>query len=156
MGRGSWAIACLIGALAIAGCGRQSHPNDPRPALADEVTVAISDRDVSVQPSEVGTSESSQATSQNAGQTEPRISSDVPVIVAFTVANLTTTKTEIKIQGPKDYTSNALIPNGSGTFKASLPTGQYTVSATGIPGSSAAQFTVGPDRTSTQNDLLLP
>jgi hypothetical protein len=154
--RRGWAIVGLIGLLAIAGCGRESHPNDPRPAIATEVTVAISDGDVSVQPSEVGVAGSDQGISQNAGQKEPTLNSNVPVIVSFTVANLTNTETKLQIDGPRNFTSNAFIANGSGNFKASLPTGNYRISADKLPGASAGSFQVGPDRSSSQNDLLLP
>lgn len=145
-----------MGALAVAGCGKQTHPNDPRPAISTEVTVAISDTDVSVQPSKVGVSGSGQQISQNQGHKEPRIGSDVPLTVAFTVANLTGSKTKLEIHGPRDYTSNFFIANGSGNFKASLPTGSYTVRATGLPGSTAAHFVIGPERRSSSNELLLP
>lgn len=156
MRRGSWAIACLVGALAVAGCGKQTHPNDPRPAIATEVTVAISDGDVSVAPAKVGVLGSDQSISQNQGQKETRIGSDVPLIVSFTVANLTGSETTLKISGPKDVSSNTFIPNGTGNFKASLPTGAYTVRATGLPGSQPDRFVVGPDRRGSSNELLLP
>ncbi len=157
MRRGSWAIACLVGVLAFAGCGKESHPNDPRPAIPVEVSVAISARDVSAQPSRVGEIDSGQAINQNAGQKEPTISDDVPVIVAFTVANLTTKDHKLKIAGPKSYTSNTIIGNGTGSFKVALPTGLYFVSSTGGPDpSTAARFTVGSARSSSSNDVLLP
>lgn len=155
MRRGSWAIACLVGALAIAGCGKETHPNEPRPAIATEVTVAISDSDVSVQPSAIGKADSNQSLSQNEGQKEPRIKGDVPVIVTFIVVNNTSKDTRLRIEGPKNYTSNPILGNAPGTFKASLPTGDYSVSSTNT-GGQASSFTVGPDRSSSSNDLLLP
>lgn len=154
--RRGWAIACLIAALAIVGCGKESHPNDPRPAIASEVTVAISDGDVSAQPSVIGVAGSNQNISQNDGEGGAGISSDTPVIVSFTVANLTTTKTALQIDGPRGFTSNGFLPNANGNFKVSLPTGLYRISATDIPSAAPATFEVGSDRVSSSNDLLLP
>ena len=41
-------------------------------------------------------------------------------------------------------------------FKAFLPTGDYLVSADDIPGAIAARLNVGPERTSSANDLEIP
>lgn len=155
MRRGSWVIACLVGVLAFAGCGKESHPNDPRPAIASEVTVAISTSDVSVQPSSVGEPGSGQAISQNEGETGPAISDDVPVIATFTIANLTGQNTKLRIEGPKNFTSNPIIANGTGEFKLALPTGSYSVSSTAGSG-RADTFRVGTARSSSSSDLLLP
>ena len=57
-GRGRQAILAAAGVLAVgllgAGCGSESHPNDPRPPLAVEVTINITDHAVQAQPAEVG------------------------------------------------------------------------------------------------------
>lgn len=155
MRRGSWVIVCLVGVLAFAGCGKESHPNDPRPAIATEVTVAISSADVSVQPSSVGETGSGQAISQNEDAKGPAIGDDVPVVVTFTIANLTRQNTKLRIDGPKNFTSNAIIANGTNEFKIALPTGSYSVSSTAGSG-KADTFTVGTVRSSSSDDLLLP
>ena len=49
-----------------------------------------------------------------------------------------------------------LVANGNNSMLASLPTGEYKVSAADIPSAKAVSFTVGPYRSSSQNDLLLP
>jgi hypothetical protein len=160
MGRGGKpAIACALGvlALAIAGCGAQEHANDPRPPIPTEITVSISDKNVSVQPADVGVAgENQQPTSQNEGQTNPEISSNQPLDVVFTIANLTDVDTHLEIQGPKDGTSPLVVGSGTAQYQVSLPTGAYLVSAADIPSAVAAHFNVGPDRVSSQNDLLLP
>ena len=160
-GRGKPAIACAIGSLAfalvVAGCGKQEHANDPRPGVPTEITVSISQKQVSVQPSKVGVAgKNQQPLSQNEGQKNPTISSNTPLDVVFTIANLTDVDTHLEIQGPKDGTSNLIVGSGTGQYSVSLPTGDYLVSAGDIPGAVAAHLSVGPNRTSSQNDLLLP
>ena len=160
-GRGKPAIACAIGTLAFAlaagGCGKQEHANDPRPPIPTEITVSISQKQVSAQPSKVGVAgKNQQQLSQNEGQKNPEISSNTPLDVVFTIANLTNVDTHLEIQGPKDGTSNIVVAGGTGQYQVALPTGDYLISAGDIPGAVAAHFSVGPARVSSQNDLLLP
>jgi hypothetical protein len=160
-GRGKPAIACALGALAlalaVAGCGAQEHVNDPRPPIPTEITVSISDKSVNVQPADVGIAgKNQQPTSQNEGQTNPEISSNHPLDVVFTIANLTDVDTHLEIEGPKDGTSPIVVSSGTAQYQISLPTGAYLVSAADIPSAVAAHLNVGPDRVSSQNDLLLP
>jgi hypothetical protein len=151
--------ACLlVSALLVAGCGAQEHANDPRPPSPAEVTASISQKAVSVQPGAVGVGNGAgeQALGQNAGQKQPQISSSTPMTVAFTIANLTNFRTQLEIQGPVHKTSPPLLAQGTANFRASLPTGNYTITAADIPAATAAHFKVGPKRTSSANDLLLP
>lgn len=154
--RRGWAIICLIGALVVVGCGKESHPNDPRPPVPTAVTVAISEGGVSASPARVGVAGSGSNISQNEGETEPSIPSSTPLLVSFTVANLTGTDTELEIVGPKPYTSTTILGNGTGAFKRALPTGLYRIRAVGLPQARPATFAVGPVRVSSSNDLLLP
>jgi len=164
MGRGSarpglaYAIGALAVALSLAACGAEEHANDPRPPIATEVTVSISDDQVSAQPAVVGRAgkDSSQAVSQNADVENPSIDSSTELSVVFTVANLTDTDSRLEIKGPKDDSSTLIVGNGTTRYEVALPTGEYLISAADIPGATAARFTVGPDRVSSQNDLLLP
>src|SRR3954469_5302229 len=160
-GRGKPAIACALGTLAVAlvaaRCGKQEHANDPRPPTPTEVTVSISQKEVSAQPAAIGVAgKNQQALSQNEGQKNPKISSNTPLDVVFTIANLTDVDTHLEIQGPKDGTSGLRVAGGSRQYQVSLPAGNFLVSAGDIPGAVAAHLSVGPDRTSSQNDLLLP
>jgi hypothetical protein len=160
MGRGRQALACTTAALALAlaACGAEEHANDPRPPIATEVTVSISEKKVSVQPGRVGVADedSSQPISQNENVKNANIGSSTPLNVVFTIANLTTTDSHLEISGPKDDTSPPIVANGTTRYEVALPTGDYLVSAADIPGAFAAHFSVGPDRVSSQNDLLLP
>lgn len=155
-GRGKSTIACafgtvIVGAL-LAGCGAQKHANDPRPASPTQLTVSIGPRKVSIAPSIVGV-ESIKKQTQAAQQ---GVDSDQPLLVALTIANLTNYDSHLEIAGPRDSTSPLVVANGTAAYKAFLPTGDYLVSAADIPGAIAARLSVGPDRTSSVNDLLLP
>jgi hypothetical protein len=162
MGRGRTpAIASAFGtlavALAMAGCGSEEHANDPRPATPTEVTASISEKKVNVQPAAVGVAgKNQQALTQNEGEKNPDLGSNTPLDVIITVANLTDVDTHLEIQGPKDATSTLIAASGTGQYQVTLPTGEYLISAADIPGATAARFSVGPDRVSSQNDLLLP
>ena len=91
---------------------------------------------------------------QHAGQ--PQVRSKAPVDVVFVTANLTNSNSNLEVHGPKHFKSGVLVANGNGSLLAALPTGVYRVSAAHIPGARPAEFTVGPYRSSSQNDLLLP
>lgn len=124
--------AALITALAVVGCGRDDFKNDPRPPVPAEVSVKIGNDGVAVVPKEFG-----------AG------------LVNFTIANLTTKPGTFAIHGPIDADSNEIPPAGSETLKVEMKTGSYEAS---VSGTAAApfNFTVGAERQSGQNDLLLP
>jgi hypothetical protein len=164
MGRGSarpglaYAIGALVLALSLTACGAEEHENDPRPPIATEVTVSISDEQVNAQPAVVGVTgkDSSQPVSQNEGVENPTLDSSTELNVVFTIANLTDTDSRLEIKGPKDDSSTLIVGNGTARYEVALPTGEYLISAADIPGAAAARFTVGPDRVSSQNDLLLP
>ncbi len=161
-GRGKQAILATLGALALglvgAGCGPTSHPNDPRPPLAAEVTVSITDGAVGAQPAAVGVKRDAGGAplSQN-GVKEPT-ANDKDLVVIFTTSNTTTTDTTLEIHGPGGFEkrSGPIVAEGNDVYKVALGTGHYTLEAADIPGAKAAPFYVGPARVSSQNDLLLP
>jgi len=153
------AILAALGATALAvGCGSESHPNDPRPPLAAEVTVNVTESTVQAEPTVVGVSNSNNANlSGNEGK-EPAANPKEPLIVNFTIVNSTSTNTTIEIRGSGgiDKESGPLVPRGNTVFKVSLPTGHYKLEANDLPGATPAPFEVGAKRVSSQNDLLLP
>jgi hypothetical protein len=124
--------AALVAALVVAGCGRDDFKNDPRPPIPAEVSVKIAKDGVAVSPNEFG-----------AG------------IVNFTIANLTTQPGTLAIHGPVDADSSEIPPTGTGTIKVEMKTGSYEASVSGTA-VRPFSFTVGPERASGQNDLLLP
>jgi hypothetical protein len=159
-GRGRQAILAALGALVLgAGCGPESHPNDPRPPVPVEVTVNITDASVQAQPSKVGvSSEESAPLSENKGVKAPQADRKAPLVVSFTMSNTTNTDTVLEIRGPGGFEkrSGKVVAQGPSTYKVGLPTGHYSLSAADLPGAKAAPLEVGPKRVSSQNDLLLP
>jgi hypothetical protein len=122
----------LVTALAVVGCGRDDFKNDPRPPIPAEVSVKIARDGVGVSPKEFG-----------AG------------LVNFTIANLTTDTGTLAIHGPVSAETDEIPPAGTDTLRVQMKTGSYEASVSGL---SAApfDFSVGPERASAQNQLLLP
>ena len=131
-GRGLLVATVLLAALVIAGCGRNDFENNPRPPVPAEVAVSIAKSGVGVSPKEFG-----------AG------------LVNFTIANLTDTPGTLAIHGPVSADSNEIPPGAAETLKVDMETGSYEASVDGIA-VRPFSFTVGPERPSGQNDLLLP
>jgi hypothetical protein len=144
--------------LAVAGCGVEEHANEPRPQPPTRVSVAIGEDEVTVQPARIAVGpEPSQQIPQNVDAEQPRVRSNAPVEVVLVAANLTDVDSRLELRGSGgDATSQPLIANGAITLQAQLPTGVYSVRAAGIPGAKPGRLVVGPVRTSSENDLLLP
>jgi len=126
------AASAVLVALIVTGCGRNDFKNDPRPPVPAEVSVKIANDGVGVSPKEFG-----------AG------------LVNFTIANLTNSTGTLAIQGPVDANSNEVPPGAAETLKVEMKTGSYQASVDGIA-LRPFSFTVGPERPSGKNDLLLP
>ncbi len=153
---GGGALAALILALVGAGCGAESHPNEPRPAVPTRISVTIGKSGILVQPTVIGVGpEKSQQLPQNQNHSQPPIKTDAPMNVVFVTANQTGTREKLVIHGPRSTTSEPITANSPGTFSTELPTGRYTIAAAGLKGSTAT-LKVGPYRASSKNDLLLP
>jgi hypothetical protein len=131
-GRALLVPATVLVVLLVAGCGRNDFKNDPRPPVPAEISVRISNDGVGVSPKEFG-----------AG------------LVNFTVANLTNQTGSLAIHGPVSASSGEVAPGDAATVKVQMKTGSYEASAEGI-GVRPSSFTVGPERPSGQNQLLLP
>jgi len=159
LGGGRVAAICALAAtaLAIAGCGPEESVNEPRPQPPTRVSVTITAKSLTVQPQRIAIGpEPTQQLPQNQHAGQPPVRSNEPVDVVFVTANLTDFDSKLEVHGPKDVTSDALVANGNGSLQASLPTGVYRLSAADIPAAKAARFAVGPYRTSSRNDVLLP
>jgi hypothetical protein len=131
-GRALLLLATVLVAVVVAGCGRNDVKNDPRPPIPAEVSVKIATDGVGVSPKEFG-----------AG------------LVNFTIANLTNQAASLAIHGPVNATSDQIGPGDALTMKVQMKTGSYEASADGIA-VRPFSFTVGPERPSGQNQLLLP
>jgi hypothetical protein len=153
---GGGALAALILAVVGAGCGAETHPNQPRPAVATRVSVTIGKGGIVVKPGVVGIGpEKHQQPPQNQNHPQPPIKTKAPLDVVFVTANQTGKDSKLVIRGPHQATSPRIYANSPSTFAAELPTGSYTIAAAGQPGAPAT-FKVGPYRASSKNDLLLP
>lgn len=73
----------------------------------------------------------------------------------FTVANLTNQAGSLTIHGPVSAQTDSIPPAGTGSVKVNLTSGTYEASVDGFA-VKPFRFTVGPERPSGQNDLLLP
>jgi len=153
---GGGALAALILAVVGAGCGAETHPNEPRPAVPTRVSVTIGKGGIVVKPSTIGVGpEKHQQLPQNQNHPQPPIDTKAPLNVVFVTANQTGKSSKLVIHGPREATSPRIYANSPGSFAAELTTGSYTIAAAGKPGASA-KLKVGPYRASSKNDLLLP
>jgi hypothetical protein len=150
----------VLGALALvaAGCGVEEHANEPRPQPPTRVSVSVSEDAVTVQPSRIAIGpEPSQQIPQNRNAAQPPVDSDAPLDVVLVAANLTDVDSTLEVRGRRrEADSKPLVANGNISMLASLPTGVYTVSAADIPSAKPGRLVVGPFRTSSENDILLP
>lgn len=160
LGRGRIAAAgCILGTLALSapGCGASEQANEPRPQPPTRVSVTITRDAITVQPPRVAIGpEKTQQIPQNQHAGQPPVRSNAPLDLVFVAANLTEFDSMLEIHGPKDATSGPLIANGNGSLLTSLPTGVYSVGAADIPSAKPVRFVVGPYRTTSRNDVLLP
>jgi hypothetical protein len=154
------ALALPLVALAAvsAGCGAEERVNEPRPQPPTRVSVAVSANEITVQPSRIAIGpEPTQQIPQNQRAGQPPVRSNAPLDVALVAANLTPVESRLEVRGRrKSATSEPLVANGNVTLLASLPTGVYRIRAADIPAAKPARLVVGPYRTSSENDVLLP
>jgi hypothetical protein len=144
-------------ALAVAGCGSSGHPNDPRPQVPTRVSVTLGPNGVIVQPTRIAFGpERNQQIPQNQNHAQPDINTDRPLDVVLVAANQTDTNATLYLHGQTDVESEPVLAHSPGTMRAELPTGTYTITASGIPYSHPAKLVVGPYRASSQNDVLQP
>lgn len=153
------AVSCALGAVTLvgAGCGAETHENEPRRPAAIRVAVTIAEDAISIEPPRIAIGpEPTRRLPQNKHASQPQIRSDAPVTVVLVTANLTDFDSKLEITGPKDATSGLLVANGNGSTRFDLPTGTYEISAADIPAAKPAKLVVGPYRVSSENEVLLP
>jgi hypothetical protein len=122
-----------VATLLAAGCGGNDFANDPRPPTPLEVTVEVTADAVQVAPSNFG-----------AG------------LVNFVIANASTDDAVFEIKGPVDQHSEPIPARGNAIFKVEMKQGTYEASIHDRDLIRAARLNVGPERASSQNQLLLP
>lgn len=136
---GSAALAALLAAAAVAGCGDdEDYKNEPRPPRTIVLTASISEDEVNVSPARFG-----------AGP------------VNLIITNLTRSAQRVTFRsnaggaGAFEQTTGPINPGDAATVEADVPEGSATVRV-GASGIKAATVEVGPKRKSSQDELLLP
>ncbi len=144
--------------MLFSGCGSSSHPNEPRPQSPTRVSVRVSDHGILVQPTKVAVGpEKFQQIPQNQNHPQPPRKTDEPLNVVFVISNQTERPATVEVRkGTILQSSGKIPPMSPKTFQTQLPTGSYTVAAAGVSGEPTAKLAVGPLRTSSENDVLLP
>jgi len=127
------ATALLVAAAAaVAGCGAEDFPNEPRPASAIDLSAKIDDSKVVVDPSEVG-----------AG------------LATVTISNQSDDEVALDFTGPSDRSTNAIPAGGIASVSLMLAEGDYSIEPD-VSTIASDTLVVGAERASAQNDLLLP
>ena len=134
-GRALVAFAAVLAALAIGACGGEDFENEPRPPTPAPVSIQIADDGLTVSPSEFG-----------AG------------IANITIVNAGAEPTKVGISGPSPARSPQIAPGTSGVLKMEMEPGEYSAVAIDLDLAEVPrfEFVVGPERESSNNDLLLP
>lgn|SRR5215212_8048493 len=145
-GRRAGAVAVVVAVALVAGCGASDFPNNPRPPTPAEVTGRIDSKGVTVSPERL-----------RGG------------LVNFTVLNLSNTPVQFTIEGtnlgasgsansaaPGAPATNEIEPGGTGSLKVDLKEGRYKATAGGNVDLQPAVIQVGPERKTSQNQVLLP
>ena len=138
-GRTRDACVVALGVVLLAGCGSGKHfKNDQRPPTPVQLTGVVRDDEVTVSPSKIGGG---------------------PVILI--IANQTDKPHTITLEGGgKTDMVGPINPADTATLQHTLKPGNYTVKA-GSPHAEAKEIkpgklTVGPNRSSSSDQLLLP
>lgn len=156
----STALAGALSAIALlaAGCGAESHVNDPRPQPPTRVSVAVNGDEVLVQPRRIAFGpEPTQQLPQNRNVRQPPVRSKAPLNVVIVATNLTDRDSRLRLSGAgREMSSKPLYRNANVTMQAILPAGAYRIAAEDLPGVEPARLLVGPFRSSSENDVLLP
>jgi hypothetical protein len=128
-------VVLLAGGL-VAGCGQKDFPNEARAPAPIETTANIGPRAVSVSPDSFG-----------AGIVNVTVNNGSDRPASFILKNSA---------GKTTATSGTLQPGSVTTIKTQLNQGNYQAIAGGAQHIRPAKISVGPERRSSQNDLLLP
>jgi hypothetical protein len=152
------AVAGLVGAALLAGCGESRHANEQRPQVSRRVSVVVLGEKVIVQPGRVAFGqERDQQIPQNQDHPQPPTHRNGPLNVTFVVANQTARDATVQVlRQSRELKSAKVFAHSPGSFGVDLPAGTYTISAAGMPEARPAHLTVGSYRASSQNDVLLP
>lgn len=147
IGRSRPFVGAALGALVVAlsGCGSDDHPNEPRPPTQITLSAAISDQEVSLSPDGI---------TRRAGVDDENPVGAGPALL--TVTNQSSEDVSLAVDGPvRDRTDPIPADGGTGRLKLDLSEGEYEIAAINSD-IEPAPLRVGPERPSSQDDLLLP
>jgi hypothetical protein len=128
--------AALCVAFATSACGEDDFENNPRPPAAIELSALINESKVKVSPST--------ASDVGAGP------------ATLTISNQSPDPTALVLEGPTDEASDEIPAGGTGSMQVALEEGDYIVTAGDESDPRQSTLEVGPERESSQNELLLP
>lgn len=150
-------LAALVGAALVwTGCQADGRENKPRPPIPSGVSVQVTGKEVSLSPRRVGFGPvSRQQVIVDRRDGEIQAPSDQPLPVKLTIANTTPRPLKLELIGPARRISPIVTSTGTAVLSTRLPTGIYRVRVANRE-LKGARLVVGPDRSSPQNDLLLP
>lgn len=121
-----------MAAAVAAGCGAESHPNEPPPPVPISLSAKVDDRNVVVVPDGVG-----------AG------------LVQMTISNQSDDDVQLAFSGPTEARSPKIPAGGVGSLQFQVETGDYTVEPS-VSTIAPAEMVVGRERPSSKNILQLP
>lgn len=128
----SFGASAVVLGVVLAGCGAKDFPNNPRPPTPIEVSARVDAKRVQVAPTHFG-----------AG------------IVNFTIANLSGSAVTFNVSGPTEGSTSGIEPGTPDLLRMNMKEGTYRVTASKTK-IKPATITVGPERASSQNQLLEP
>ena len=152
--------ACLVAtglaALTLSACDTDPRDNQPRPPIPAGISVNVTQDRLDLAPGRVGFGpENRQQVLIDERDGEIQGDPDQPMPVKLTIANTTDERIRVELLGPARRISPPVTPTGTEVLSTRLPSGQYRVRVKGRVGGGSFLL-VGPDRSSPQNDLLLP
>jgi hypothetical protein len=121
------ALAC-VGVVA---CGGEDFPNEPRPPLPVDVSVAVTDSGLNISPKRIG-----------AG------------LAQLTISNQTRRPVELRISSVEPPRATHVPAGGTASLKVDLDPGAHELSAPGA--GRPATLRVGPPRPSSSDELMIP
>lgn len=146
-------VLLAAGAI-VAGCGSESHENEPRPPIPAVVSVTVAADEINLAPEAAGEpGERGPYLNQNRNAPENQADQDAPLVVNVAVANLTRKDTVLRLEGPVGHVQR-LVGSGSAAFTMALPTGAYRLSSPASTGTTRME--VGDSRISSSGDVLIP
>ena len=129
------AVTAVTVAVLASGCGSDDEArSEQRPAVPINISISLDEERITASPAEFG-----------AGP------------ITLLVSNQSGASQTLTVDGPRLRRSVGPInPQDTATVRLRVQPGEYTLSAEESAGLREGKLTVGPDRPSAQNDLLLP